>query len=233
MSQTFHLYQLQKIDSQLDQIDIRLGEIERVLSQDQRVQQANQHLQTAQSTLKQARQALQIAEANVKARQIKIEQSESILYGSINRSPKELQDLQNEIASLKRNLNALENEQLEAMIAFEEAEQAVQLAEKLLSESQALVSSQNAALNGEREQLLKNRQRLQTERQAVQPQIQSINLETYQRLRQQKKGLAIAQVEDESCAVCGGSLTPAECQAARSPQKIVHCPSCGRILYKG
>lgn len=233
MSQSFHLYQLQKVDSQIDQIDLRLSEIEQILMKDQRIQQANLQLQSTQEALKQARQALTMAESAVKARQIKIEQSQAALYGGTVHNPKELQNLQNEITALKRNLETLENEQLEAMIAFEEAEKAVQNAQKTLHEAQALVNSQNAALNGEKEQLLKKRQRFETERLAIQSQIQDTNLEIYQRLRKQKKGIAIAQVEDEACTICGSVLTPGEWQAARSPQKITYCSSCGRILYTG
>jgi len=54
---------------------------------------------------------------------------------------------------------------------------------------------------------------------------------TYESLRQKKKGVAISKVEDQTCSICGATLTPAECQVAKSQNKNIQCPSCGRLLY--
>jgi predicted nucleic acid-binding Zn-ribbon protein len=58
-------------------------------------------------------------------------------------------------------------------------------------------------------------------------------LEMYENLRQQKRGVAIAEISDNACAACGTTLTAALQQSARSATTLTHCPSCGRILYAG
>jgi uncharacterized protein len=63
--------------------------------------------------------------------------SEASLYGGKIRNPKELQDLQVEIAALKRRTATLEDEQLEAMLAVEDAETQLTEANKNLNEVKA------------------------------------------------------------------------------------------------
>jgi predicted nucleic acid-binding Zn-ribbon protein len=233
MSQAFHLAQLQKVDTQLDQIQNRLNEIDRVLKSNQSLQQAQAEAKAAKERVFQAQQTLRSAEDAVQAQRIKIELSESSLYGGKIRSPKELQDLQAEIASLKKHMATLEDTQLDAMVALEQIEDDQKKADQRITLVQAELASQSASLLGEQGMLVKNQDRFQTERQAVLPQISAENIVVYNRLREQKRGMAVSQVEDGACKGCGSSLRPAEIQAARSPSQLVRCSTCGRILYAG
>ena len=52
----------------------------------------------------------------------RVGQAEASLYGGHVQNPKELQDLQKDVASLKRHLETLEERELEAMEAAENAE---------------------------------------------------------------------------------------------------------------
>lgn len=233
MSQSFHLFQLQKIDTQYDKIVRRLEEIERAIARDPALISAAQALQESTAAELKAQHRLREVEENVRAKRIKMEQSEGSLYGGKIRVPKELQDLQTEISSLKKQISLLEDQQLDAMVALESAQQTLSLAKDKHAQAQALTTAQNASLSGERSELIRSRERLDLERNAVTAQIASINLEHYQALRRQKHGVAVTGVDSNSCAVCGGSMTMAEWQAARSPTTIAHCPTCGRILYAG
>jgi len=233
MNQAFQLYQLQKTDSQYDQASNRLNEIERILQEDETLRQAEALAASAEHMLKHAHLSLQKAEDAVQAQRIKIEENEAALYSGRIRSPKELQDLQNEVAALKRYQTVLEDHQLEAMMALEEAERDHQRAKEQLANVQASFATQKAGLLGEQSQLQKNRERSLSERNVLLSSIAPENLETYERLRKQKRGIAVATIVDEACTACGAMLTPAEWQAARSPQKMVFCPSCGRLLYAG
>src|SRR5512146_2214181 len=114
---SFKLYRLQQIDSQLDQAHARLKQIEAILSNNEAVRQAQERTEAAAAQLEQERKALRKAEEIVQAQRLKIEQTESTLYGGKVRSPKELQDMQNETVSLKRYLSVLEDRQLEAMLS--------------------------------------------------------------------------------------------------------------------
>ena len=233
MNQAFYLLQLQKIDTQLDQAAHRLEDISRLLTEDEALKQADALVLSASHMLKHARLSLQKAEEAVRAQQIKIVESEASLYSGRIKNPKELQDLQKEIAAQKRQQTVLEDQQIASMIALEESEKEHMQASAQLSAVQARFAEQKAGLLGEQTQINKNIERLQSERAALLSPIAPENLQIYLRLRAQKRGTAIATVTDKTCDGCGASLTPGEWQAARSPSKIVYCTTCGRILYAG
>ena len=233
MNQSAHLYLLQKLDTQLDQIHARVSEIDRLLSEDERVRAARQVTDAAHRDLENARLEARNADHLVSDQQVKIEQSEASLYGGRIHNPKELQDLQKEIESLKRHLATLEDRQLEAMIALEETGQAATVAVSELERTQAEVIQAKAGLAGERDQLLKTRQRLETERSAALSPILEANLQIYNRIREQRKGIAVACIDDETCSTCGAPIRPAEAQAARLQSALHYCSSCGRVLFAG
>jgi hypothetical protein len=231
MSAALGLYRLQQVDSQIDQIQARLRMIQQTLENDVDLRNANERFALADGKHKDAERTLRLSEAKVEKQRIKIEQTDASLYGGKVHNPKELQDLQKDVASLKRHLETLEERQLEAMIAAESAEKDLQVAETDLEGVQSNLKEQNKDLAQESEMLRKHLERLNSERQAVVTDIASQALGVYDRLRRQKRGLAITTIADNSCEACGTTLTPSQQQTARSRSQLFHCPTCGRILY--
>ena len=140
MSASLGLYRLQLVDSRMDEIRVRLEEIRQILDNDEEMLQAKKAVAEIDSTLALAQHTLKQAEAEVEKQKIKIQQSDANLYSGNVKNPKELQDLQNEIASLKRHLNTLEDRQLEAMLEVETAEQANQTAQENLETVKARIA---------------------------------------------------------------------------------------------
>jgi uncharacterized protein len=231
MSNVLTLYRLQQVDSRLSQIETRLQAIQAVLENDAELKTARQNLEHSSSALKNAESALKSAEFDSQTQRVKLEQAESSLYGGRIHNPKELQDLQNDVAALKRRLRELEDIQLEAMLAIETTREALQTAQADFNATQGRVISQNASLHTERDTLEKERERFHAQRLAVVTGIDIAALALYDDLRQRHRGIAVAQVSENSCAACGSSLTPAVAQSVRISSQIIHCPMCGRILY--
>jgi predicted nucleic acid-binding Zn-ribbon protein len=148
-------------------------------------------------------------------------------------NPKELQDLQNEVASLKRYLGVLEDRQLERMLEEEATHTESQAADANLEKIQAEKASQNAALSQEREKLIHDSSRCQAERNAAISDLPANDLDLYEKLRLQKRGNAVSKVVGKACSACGSTLNAALLHAARSPSQITRCDMCGRILYIG
>jgi predicted nucleic acid-binding Zn-ribbon protein len=233
MSRPFKLYRLQQIDSQLDWTTKRLKEIEAALKEDKALRRASAKVQQADEALQSALKVLQRAEQDVQQQRVKIEQSEAALYGGKVRNPKELQDLENEVAALKRYLNVLEDRQLEAMLSEEEALSKQKIAADKLDVEKSRFAQQSEELLKEKEKVLKEIARFQEERQAAANSISSQDMDTYTRLRKNRRGIAVAKVTDKACSACGSTLSAALLHAARSPVQINHCDTCGRILYAG
>lgn len=233
MSQPFKLYRLQQIDSQLDKSRVRWKAIEAELRAVEAIRQAEAQAAAAAQRLAEAEKILRHAEQEVTEQRIKIEQTESALYGGKVRNPKELQDLQNETAALKRHLSNLEDRQLDAMLAVEEQQTDEQRARTELAQVRAGVERQNASLLAEQTILKMDLQHQEAERQAAVSSIPPEDLRLYEQLRQTRNGVAVARVSEQACAACGATLNSALLVSARSPNQITRCDTCGRILYAG
>ncbi len=231
MSAALGLYRLQQVDRQIDHIRSQLENIRRTLENDQELREASAQLETAQSNHHQSRHALKDAEANMEAQRIKIEHAESSLYGGKVQNPKELQDLQKDIVSLKKYLVTLEEREIEAMIKAEDAETRFQDAKTKLELLQARLGSEHKKLIADQSAYSVKLEQLADEREAALAPIEIDMLQNYENLRKQKRGVAITEVNENSCASCGAIIIASMQQSARSQKQLVYCPSCGRILY--
>lgn len=233
MSQISNLFRLQQIDSQLDTTNAKLINIETVLLDDITIQTTKHTFEVNDENHKALLKKLRESENKTNDTRIKIELSEASLYGGKIHNPKELQELQTEIASLKRMLTSLEDKQLEIMMEVEEAEEKLMWANEGLIEAEKLQIERNAVLNGEKTKLLSELERLDSERKAALPTIPASDLGLYDQLRKSRNGVAVAKINARSCNACGTTLTAALVQAAQSTGQLIRCPTCSRILYPG
>jgi predicted nucleic acid-binding Zn-ribbon protein len=233
MSRPFKLYRLQQIDSQLDWIHTRLLEIEAALQDDATLQQASEATRQSENAHQAALKALHHSEDNVRQQRLKIEQNEASLYGGKIRNPKELKDLENEVASLKRYLSVLEDRQLEAMLAEEDAMGSLKLVRETMEQAHAGFEHRCSDLIREKEKILKDQERLDGERQAAIGSILPEDMAQYVQLRKTRRGVAVAMVVERACSACGSTLNATLLNAVHSPNQITVCDACGRILYKG
>ena len=167
MSESLNLFRLQNLDSMIDQITARLEEIDHALSDDRRIRIASKKHELAQATSKEQRIHLRQIEDKVEAQRIKRKKTQTALFSGKIKNPKELQDLQMESEALKRYIAQLEDEQLEAMIAYETAEENLDKAEHNLKQVKGSSIEENAALVGEQSKLEEELERFLREKEAV------------------------------------------------------------------
>lgn len=231
MSETLNLYRLQKLDTQIDQIESRLAEINQALSDDRRVRKAQISLKKAKDAAQNAKSALRQIENQVGDTRLKRKTTQASLFSGKIKNPKDLQDLQMETEALARYIVKLEDQQLEAMLTSEAADEAEADADKALLQAKGTAAEENASLLGEKTGLEENLNKALREKDAVLQSVKETNLVLYQKLRTSKRGTAVATISDDGCSICGQALTPADIQAVRSGSSLIFCPSCGRILY--
>lgn len=231
MSASLGLYRLQQVDRQIDRARSQLDTIRQTLENDVELREALKRVETTQAEHYRASQELKSLEAEVQTHKIKMEQAESSLYGGTVKNPKELQDLQKDIVSIKKHITALEERELESMMRAENTENALQSAKTELELMQARLGNEHRKLIDEQSVLITEMERLTEEREAALGPIESTLLATYEYLRQQKRGVAVTEINDNSCSSCGATLNAALQQNARSAKQLMNCPSCGRILY--
>jgi len=232
MSEALDLYRLQQLDSQIDQITTRIEVIDKALSDDRSVRRAKKIFEKAQAEAKEIRITLRQVEDKVEAQRIKRKTTQTSLFSGKIKNPKELEDLQMESEALKRYITQLEDEQLEAMIAYESAEKAENQALKDLEQAKGTAIEENAEMLGERDKIQEDLERFLREKEAVLQSIPVENIRLYQKLRKLKRGAAVTTISDGGCSICGQALTPADQQSIRASNRLIFCPSCGRILFE-
>jgi len=231
MSAALGLYRLQQVDSQIDQIQSRLKANQQILDNDDELRAANSLFAAAEKKDKEAAHLVKQSELEVEKQRIKIQQAEASLYGGLVKNPKELQDLQKDIASLKRHLETLEERQFEAMEVAESTEKDLKAANIAVEKVKSSRGDQFGQLAKESEKLNKDLETLLSERNAVMQDISTSMITVYDQLRKQRRGIAVATINDDSCAACGTALNASIQQNARSASQLFNCPTCGRILY--
>jgi predicted nucleic acid-binding Zn-ribbon protein len=227
------LYRLQEIDRQLDTTLLSLKNVEQQLSDDSLVEAAEKRILDAEHIYQNGLKILREAQNKSQSIRLKIEQSEASLYGGKIQNPKELQDLQNEISSLKRLITTLEDHELEEMMAVEEAEAQYKSEKAAISSIQGEQIEKHAMLKGEKTKLEEKIIRLKAERKVTLPAISTSDLSLYEQLRKTRNGVAVAKISSRACGACGTTLTAALVQSTQLTGQIIRCPTCGRILYPG
>lgn len=161
-------------------------------------------------------------------------QADKQLYSGSTNNPRELQALQEDIESIRRRINKLEDDELDIMEATEpvdaerqklagKREQLDGAAEKLLAE----LAEAEAAIEG---QLVDVRAQRSTAAGEVSDEL----LTEYERMRKGLGGVAIARLVGTTCQGCHLGLSAIEVDRIRklSLDDQVNCEECGRLLVR-
>lgn len=230
MKQTAALYHLQTLDSQLDAVQKRLAEIAKLLNQNAAVRAAQAALEQAENTFRHWQSRLTDLELERAQLQQEATVTEGRLYSGQVTNPRELIDMQNKLAELRHRYEELEEPVLEAMVSLEESQTRVKQAQDTLERVKREQADTVGTLSTEQAELNTKLQDLQAQLAQVRATIQPANLSLYDQLRQRLGGLAVTLMEDESCTTCGVEISSQLAQQVRH-DKVILCPTCGRILH--
>ncbi len=230
MSQAEALYRLQEIDLNTAQTRRRLQEIAAALANNDAVQAAQAQAEAARQALVPLQQRARSLDYDVKSNIEKTRAADERLYGGAVKNPKEMQDLQQEIDSLRKWRGELETHLLETIFAIEEAEAALGAAEAALAQVTAAWENAHRALLTEqgdlKSQLEHNRQR----RERVVNELTPESLQIYDTLKARKHNQPTALLQGATCGVCGVAQNMAVEREARQGFQLAYCTNCGRVL---
>ena len=224
------LYRLQKIDLELDKHRAMLAEVNAKLASNPVVQKAQANLAAAQTELTGVRRTAKAIDDENMTLSAKLKEVEERLYGGKVRNPRELQDLQNDAAALKRNRDSLDEKQLAAMDVVETAEHKESEAKAGLAEAEAARAIEQSDLLRDKGAVEALVAKLEGEREAALISVTAEDRTAYDLMRKQKK-MAVSLLVDGICTVCGVAPSSSQVMAARAGGELVRCGTCGRIIY--
>jgi len=231
MSRVSAIFRLQTLDVELSAHHAKVKLIDDALADSPALREAHQVFLDAQTQAHTTQVSVKSLEDSIQILSEKMAEASDRLYSGLVTNPKELQDLQKEIDSLKRRRGTLEEEQLEALIQNESAETRLNIADMEVKRIEAEVAKLRSDLVEERQALKMRIERLDTEREATEISVPLADREVYERLRRAKNGRAVAKLEDGVCTACGVAPSNARIRDARQGSDLVRCSNCERILY--
>ena len=231
ISQATLLYRLQTLDLATGHLQSRLDEIEKILGANEKVIVAQETLAAAEKALAPWQASSLNLDLEIKGVVQKLQTTEQQLYSGRVSNPKELQEMESEIASLKRRQSQLEDALLEAMVNVENGQSAVATAKQNVEAVQAEWAASQTDLIAEKKRLEADRDKMRKERAEAIVGVEAANLAKYETLRVKKRGQAVALLDGDHCKACGVEQTSMIGQQVRQEgAKLVICGSCGRIL---
>lgn len=207
--------------TELDQVMAELSTLERGAAE---VEEARHALGRDQQKLED-----EITSLNEKANH-----HDKALYSGAVTNPRELQAMQDEIASLKRRISQLEDQELELMEQIEPLDQRLATfaasrtsLDERAAALRAQIAEEEVEIDAELDQVRGERDTLVA---AVEPEL----LAEYDSLRKRLGGIAIARLVGGSCQGCHLGLPAVEVDRIKklSPDEPVHCEECGRLLAR-
>jgi hypothetical protein len=223
------LYQLQELDIEIESDERALGRVTSKLGESQAVLEAQTQLQSEQQHLEELKHQQHSAEWEIDDIATRIADAEKSLFSGSIKNPKELASLQQDVEMLKHRRGQLEEKALGIIDQVEQSEAGVARTSGELKTLTADWQRQQKQLAGEKTRLQTALADLKQRWQLLSAEIEPETVEFYQQLRK-GKGMAVARVEQGICRGCRISLPTTDLQRARG-NKLVHCSSCGRILF--
>ena len=229
MGITRKLYQLQAIELDIESKEQTLTQSLASLGESKALLEARNGLSAGERCLGELEKKHRDAEWEIEDIAGKLLSTQETLYSGRITNPKELSGLQHEVESFKNKRNSLEEKALEIMEQVEAATSELAGLRRQLDEVEKSWRQEQQQLTGAIEELKISLSKLEEERQQALAGIDAETADCYTRLRQ-KKGQAVARVEQGICRGCGISLSTAELQRVKG-DRIIMCNSCGRILF--
>jgi uncharacterized protein len=225
------LAQLNEVDLAVDAHKARLAEIAEAAREPVALVEARRGIVRAESDLAHCRAVQTELEAVQNAVVEKLTRAETRLYSGGVRNPKELEDLQLDVAQLRRQLSQAEDNLLEALICAETATQAQAEQTARLERLTVEHGRKHAALRTEHAQIKAKLAAELVQQAAARQAVPAPLLTTYDNLRPRRGGRAVAKLDGEECSACLVAASPFSLEAARFGDELVYCSNCGRLLW--
>jgi len=230
MAATSNLIALQETDLELDKALARLAEIEESLAEPEELIDARDALEEKADALRELRIQQKDRELAADEVRTKAADVEKKLYGGSVKNPKELQDLDADLKSLKELLRKREDDLLAIL--------------ELVDASESEEAAARAELESKDGDWKRSSDEMLAEKAGLEPEVERLNgiresqsggverniLKLYDVVRSRRGGLAVARVERGMCQGCRISLPMSVMQRLRSGGGLIQCVSCERIL---
>lgn len=233
------LLAVQQIDTRVDQLNHRarnLPELGRLAALTEELSELNTALVLANADLSDLNQQIIRAEGDVATVKARAKRDQDLLDSGSISSGKQLEDLQNEVTSLKRRQNELEDAELELMETAEEIQERITSAAERIEAAKTETASLEATRDEALSEIASEKTGLQQERDILTAQLPADLLQLYSKIRETNDGVGIAELEPGGrCGGCHMQLAPTDLRVITDADadEVTRCEECRTILVRG
>jgi predicted nucleic acid-binding Zn-ribbon protein len=228
--------ELQLLDNEIMQANTKLKtlpEIEQLLHIDKRISAATEELATVKEEADQIALELRRGEVDVETVTDRIKKDETRL-ASGNATPKELEQLQHEVATLRKRQEALEEIELEIMVRSEAITERTKILTTDLESLETLKAEINQRLTAASSEINTVITNKKSDREVVAVKIEKPLLDLYEKIRASSGGVASSALVGNKCNGCNLAINAVEMERIKSLAKdeLLRCEECRRILVR-
>ena len=229
------ILELQLLDNEIMQANTKLKslpEVEQLLHIDKRIITATDEIATVKQEADQISLELRRGEVDVETVTDRIKKDEARL-ASGNATPKELEQTQHEIQTLKKRQLALEEIELEIMVRSEAVTERSKVLNTDLTSLETLKAEINQRLNAATNEINSVILAKQKNRQEVAVKIEKVLLDLYEKIRS-SSGIGAASLIGNKCNGCNLAINAVEMQRIKTlpADEVLRCEECRRILVR-
>lgn len=230
------IFELQLLDNEIMQANTKLKslpEIEQLLHIDKRIVTATEELATVKAEADQIALELRRGEVDVETVTDRIKKDEARL-SSGNATPKELEQLQHEVGTLKKRQETLEEIELEIMVRSEAITARTNTLTTDLASLETLKAEINQRLTAASNEINTVITNKQSDREKVVVKIEKPLIDLYEKIRTASGGVAAAALVGNKCNGCNLAINAVEMERIKSLAKdeLLRCEECRRILVR-
>ena len=227
--------ELQLLDNEIMQANTKLKslpEVEQLLHIDKRIITATDEVATVKLEADQISLELRRGEVDVETVTDRIKKDEARL-ASGNATPKELEQTQHEIQTLKKRQLALEEIELEIMVRSEAVTERSKVLSTDLTSLETLKAEINQRLTAATNEINSVILAKQKDRGVVAVKIEKALLDLYEKIRT-SSGVGAATLVGNKCNGCNLAINAVEMQRIKTlpADEVLRCEECRRILVR-
>lgn len=224
------LVELQALDSQILKIKRELEFIPEQLKElEDKFKKEAVNLKKAEDELKMMQLKRKEKEMDLESKEGAIKKHQAQLYQI--KTNKEYTALQQEIERAKADNSIIEEEIIKILDQIDAQNQKIAKEKGLLKEAESNYNEEVKKKAEESKQLESQMEALKSQRSTLTPKVDRTILSKYERILNNKDGLAVVPVTGEACNGCFRVMPPQVINEIKMKHDLVLCENCSRILY--
>jgi len=192
--------------------------------------------ETSQAGLKTLEDKLKAVQVARKNEELELQSKEEAIVKAnaqlnVLKTNKEYQAKLLEIEGLKADRSRLEEKILNLYDEGDAITAQTEKEKKVLADVERTYTSQRKEIEDSVRELAEKIKQLTVKRQQVAPEIEKVHLSRYERILENKDGLALVPVKDNACGGCFMNVPEQVINEIKMHDRLILCELCSRILY--